>query len=170
VLPYGVIGPRSGAPAALPYGFESSAHDAYGNTAIGIDSGAPLLGLTRSYFSTTCQYCRQHRSRWGTYPTDLPRSGRKVKYSRRPIADYRDFDAPLDIRQKSNELLEAEPLESPSMEIRHSRLIRPERMRRHILIVSSDKRDDLSAQLLFQSGDWITGLNHSQISSLLSAP
>jgi hypothetical protein len=50
-----------------------------------------------------------------------------------------DFHALIDIRQKANQLFQTEPLQTTSLEIRHSRLIDSEPPGRHMLIPAANQ-------------------------------
>jgi hypothetical protein len=65
------------------------------------------------------------------------------------MAYHSDLDTPLNVGEQPNHLLEAEPLETTLMKVRHSRLVGADRARSHVLIIFSNQGENLPTQLLF---------------------
>ena len=84
----------------------------------------------------------------------------KHRDPRRP-GDH-DFHGLIDNREKANQLLQTEPLQTTSLEIRHSRLIDSKPSSGNVLIPTSDKRKYHLSQLFFENGDWVFLVNHAE--------
>ncbi len=101
-----------------------------------------------------------HGPTWRWLPSFTRMAESKHRDPRRP--DDRDFHGLIDIGQKANQPLQAEPLQTTSLEIGHPRLIDSKPSSRHVLVPTPDHRKYLAKQLLFEILNWVFLLNHSE--------